>query len=530
MLKLLCKLNINLLSTLVVLVPLYNILSIWLTKFYTPLVFWKEAILVLICIIATRFLKPRDFKLFGIWIVLVSFSVFSSFIFNVESIRVYLIGFRFELLWVGFLSIIVPFFGKLSFENLKKIEFALILSNVLTIILSFSSLIFGSDLTNWLGFEDCHKIDFGIDTCRLSFPFTSSNHFGGVLVLFIGFFAYKYFDNNTKKSGLNTQLNVIRSQYELKNNQDKNIFKNKIKSLINNDFDNNSQELNKTKNSFQDLLQLRFLKNTLHGLITKKISLIYLILVLLNLWLLFLTYSRSAWIAGILIFGVGLLYTVFNVWKTNYNLMKKSLCPLDISLRKGRTIRTLFFKISMAVILLILGFSLTITSINPDAYTRFLPTFLAKPSSTIEHYRLTAVNLEILGTNPDILLTGNGLGQSGPAANYFDLSENTIKKNYGQLTYKWFINEDRIVIPESWYLQLVLNGGLFYAFIWLVLVTVGLWNFIPNIKEFDPKLFLQLGLLGILVMNLFLHIFESQAVVVLYIIISGIAFVKTKKS
>jgi O-Antigen ligase len=314
--------------------------------------------------------------------------------------------------------------NKYFFQNNNSyfLKLSLRIMSVLTLVLVTLGIIWNKIGLN-LNSYSCHRVDFGVDSCRLAFPFTSANHLAGFLLLIIAFGIYEF--------------------------------------MVSKD--------NKTKlwNAF---------------------------LVLSSYVFLFLTYSRSALIGGFLILVVLGLFSVVKSQKV-------------------------FRILSVLSVLVTVLLSIIIGSVDPAIYS-FLPKEISKPSSSIEHYRLTQVNLEILQTKPSILLTGLGIGQSGPAANYFDLGLNTLKEQFGKLTYKWYINEDRVVIPENWYLQLILNGGLIYAMLWVFLVTIGLKSLWQNLNSKNPVLFLQIGLITILIMNLFLHIFESQSVFWIYAILT----------
>ena len=187
------------------------------------------------------------------------------------------------------------------------------------------------------------------------------------------------------------------------------------------------------------------------------------------------------------------------------------------------------YQLIMILGLMIFGiFGVLITSVDPAISQVLVPPFLAKPSSSMEHYRLTQVNLDILKSQPDILLKGLGQASSGPAAKYSNDSKPKLVQDFGRLSYKWFIVEDRIVIPENWYIQLILNGGLFYAVIYLIIVLIPLKDLLQSIKDKRSQIIFYTGFLGIILGNMFLHLWENQTIVVYWSILNIWLLSRTK--
>jgi O-antigen ligase len=234
------------------------------------------------------------------------------------------------------------------------------------------------------------------------------------------------------------------------------------------------------------------LQYNLQNPLTRSLILIVGIL----LFLIQKTYSRFA------IIGVVLILASILMWQ----LQKKYLF-----------LNKFYSWFQAGFLVLVLGISILITSFDPMLYTGFLPSSIAKPSSSLEHYRLTQVNLDILKAQPSILLTGLGLGSSGPAANYEP--ESKLKKDFEYLSYKWLIKEDRIKIPENWYLQLLLNGGLLYAILYLLIVTIPIWQLWKIIKAKDSNIVFLMGFVGILIGNIFLHLWENQTIALYWTIL-----------
>jgi hypothetical protein len=155
-----------------------------------------------------------------------------------------------------------------------------------------------------------------------------------------------------------------------------------------------------------------------------------------------------------------------------------------------------------------------------------VPSFIAKPSSTTFHARRTFATLEVLANHPKELWIGYGLGASGPAAKdqYTSVIENPLFKDNIQTALKYYLRPEEILIPENWFIQLVLNGGLIYAFLYsiVVLLPIGrlfkrLFGDSESVKTFD--IYILLGLFSVVIGNLFLHLWENQTVAIFYVIL-----------
>ncbi|MBC7471846.1 MAG: hypothetical protein H7196_01070 [candidate division SR1 bacterium] len=174
---------------------------------------------------------------------------------------------------------------------------------------------------------------------------------------------------------------------------------------------------------------------------------------------------------------------------------------------------------------LLLPLFIGIVAINlPEEFLqKSIPSFIAKPSSTAFHARRTFATLEVLSTQPNKLLTGYGLGASGPAAKdqYTLITQNPLYKNNIDTALKYYLKPEEIVIPENWFIQLVLNGGLIYAFLYSIIVLLPLYKLLKNL--FDNRVninafevYILLGMFSILIGNLFLHLWENQTIVIYY--------------
>lgn len=214
-----------------------------------------------------------------------------------------------------------------------------------------------------------------------------------------------------------------------------------------------------------------------------------LVIVCILIFLIIQTYSRFALI--------GLILVLFSI--VLLQLQKKYL----FFNRYYSWIQSLF-------VFLVLGVSILITSFDPQLYIGFLPDSIAKPSSSLEHYRLAQVNLDIIKSDPKILVSGLGLGSSGPASNY--TKQSTLQQKYEYLSYKWFVKENRIKIPENWYIQILLNGGLLYLILYLILVSIPIWQLKKSILAKENAVVFLMGFAAIIIGNLFLHLWENQTI------------------
>jgi len=237
-----------------------------------------------------------------------------------------------------------------------------------------------------------------------------------------------------------------------------------------------------------------------------KESLFHLVLIIFNFSFIFLSFSRFA-LLGLIVF---LSFAVI------FHLHKKYLKE---ALSKVLVIASLLVPIFIGIVAI---------NLDPEISSRYLPSAIAKPSSTIEHYRRTTASLEILKQNPNILITGFGLGSSGPSAkpNYVNISNNPIIQKYAFIAFQKGLIPDDLLIPENWYLQLVLNGGLIYTFLYLWLIFYVFKDFgklifskFKSDLETQIKVFYLIGFFAIIVGNLFLHLWENQTIALYWSII-----------
>jgi hypothetical protein len=199
------------------------------------------------------------------------------------------------------------------------------------------------------------------------------------------------------------------------------------------------------------------------------------------------SFARFAWL--------GLLFYVLAFWATKHTSYLAN-------------IRKYFYAIP--VVLALIGVFL------PGLAKQLtLPSVIAKPSSSELHYNHTMSSLKIISSTPGLWLDGYGLGVSGPASTNgnFALQDNPIFKKYLELKMDVpFYGESHVSIPESWLLQVLLNGGVWYALLYCGILVNAL-------SKLNSQYWLSAGAFGVLLGNLILHIWENQTVAWYFVLI-----------
>ena len=404
------------------------------------------------------------FGILNIWVIL------SSFVFNNISLNQFVIGYRFEVFWLWLIVVGYYWIRQLN-KDLCQSLFTQLNKAIMTglgfgLILAFAGLIFGADYLQLVGYTSANNLNSG---AIASSPICHAVDFGSKQCRL----ASPFSSPNHLASYLLLILGFL---------------------LFN---------LTQSWQSYGSFGQQILLNAQCFQ--TRS----FLFLSSITVFLILMTYSRFA------LLGLLLMIFVFAL----FQYQKKHL---------GQ-----FYQLIMIFGLMIFGiFGVLITSVDPAISKVIVPPFLAKPSSSMEHYRLTQVNLDILKSQPTILLKGLGQASSGPAAKYSNDSKSNSKpklvQDFGRLSYKWFIIEDRIVIPENWYIQLILNGGLFYAVMYLIIVLIPLKDLFQSIKNKKSKIIFYSGFLSIILGNMFLHLWENQTIVIYWSILNIWILSRTK--
>ncbi len=177
------------------------------------------------------------------------------------------------------------------------------------------------------------------------------------------------------------------------------------------------------------------------------------------------TYSRSALLGLVAWVGIIILFSLGNLWKK--------------------------YKIQMLSFFVLLGLLwASITYIFSDN----MRAIFDREGSTKGHSERMLVGYNRFLDHP----FWQGLGSAGPAYRYVMNLENTKREDIENL--------DRFYIPESWYIQQFIEWGFIIGFLFLIFVGYILWNTI----KISP--ILGWTFLSVLVMNFFLHTFESSLV------------------
>lgn len=468
---------------------------------------WKEAVIVVIIlyliyeittVFYSEFKKQNRFDFFKYifkysylllaFLVLNLVIIINSFVFNSSSLKVFLFGYRFEIFWLGFFVVVATYLllpAKKSllesldlepvfYKNLKNSVFA---GFVISASFTFVSLIFGPSKV--LGF-----VGFG------------STQTEGLITQSIVCNPVDYGSSSCRLSGSFASPNHFAGYLLL-------ILPVFLVTFIDyflkwHDYHKNFKtEVFAKKSPIWNLL------------------LISLAIVILSLFLL-LTVSRFA-LLGIAVF-LGLIVIYFGYQFKIFNLkIAKTLLGF-----------LLFIPILIGVVAI---------NIHPDQTAKYLPTTLAKPSSTIEHYRHTTASLEVL-TASKRYVQGFGLAASGSVATdqYQDLDQNPIYKDYGYIAFKYYMYPERITIPENWYISVFLNGGAIYFLLYLGLVFYPIFGFYKFFKGkkfeiLDLKyLLFTAGFFSILIGNLFLHIWENQTIAIYWTLLFILMFASENKT
>jgi hypothetical protein len=433
---------------------------------------WKEvligilAVIFIYQIVSVIYKKQLIFSFQIFWPIITFLGIFLLSILDLIRIEpmLWILGFRFELFWLGFFSLAVVWINTvLSVEKLeykqwleKILKLGILLGFGISSAFSILSLLIGqSKFLTWFGYglekngfivssPIGHVVDFGNNALRLSGPFSTPNHYAGYLLLFLGFLFYLAFSETQK---------VYRA-----------------------------------------------------GLIS---------LITLNLALIILTFARFAWLAVVISFAIiawlycrNFLLSKFTYFSKKYNF--KILAVTNAAILSLLLITPLFI-------------GLVVINSNLENQT-FLPNAILKPSSTDLHRRHFLASVDVLLARPNNYLVGLGLGSSGPAAKieYGYLYKSPVVTNYYQFASKWFIEDKDLVIPENWFLQVWINGGIIYLLGYLALFLIPLFSLIKAFRIQQIKwadLFFSLGYLGIFIGCLFLHILENQTIAFMWTII-----------
>lgn len=240
-----------------------------------------------------------------------------------------------------------------------------------------------------------------------------------------------------------------------------------------------------------------FVYNIIKGQ-SKIIRIFSAIYTLFGLYFVWFNFARFVWL------GLVLIIVIF----TMHKLITSYTKPIVIGFLLLSTIGGFWF------------FSLPFDS---GKYS-YLPQFITKPGSSTGHYKQTNMAIDIIENKlPSMLVTGYGLGQAGTAAKetYVDVKSLKIYKENFQIADKYSTSRENLTVPENWFLQLIINGGVVYSIIYSVIALYTL-RFIVKYKS-EYSLILALGLFVVINGNIYLHLWESSVVSMYFVMISLIA-------
>ena len=465
---------------LAVLLPIQNILVVFgVNVLGLPnwLALWKEVVVGILLIslvfdlyknVGWENLRLKWFL--GLFGLLNFFTIISSFVLNKVLLSQFILGYRFELFWlwlwiIGFVWIKNIDLKSLEFYH-KQLTKGIFLGFGLCLVLTLGQLVIGQSFVQFFGYTDSHA---ELIAGKINSPICHSIDFGVESCRLVAPFS--------SPNHLASYLLFILGfslLYAVKRG-----------------------ELNSIK---EGILGFKFSNLNfgaiIHSIISGVTNYSFVPISIIISLLIFLTYSRFALIVLIL----------FWIFVFLYIFKQKVSKALTIS-----------------ILLATLVFTILITSIDPTWAAKVLPTFLSKPSSSIEHYRLTGVSIDILKSEPKILLVGLGQGSSGSSTSYFRSDQNVIYNRFKDLSYKWFIKPERISVPENWYLELILNGGLVYALLYILVLIYPLFDILKLRKTsketYFQNLFVFLAFFGIMLGNIFLHLWENQTIAIYWSLI-----------
>lgn len=222
-----------------------------------------------------------------------------------------------------------------------------------------------------------------------------------------------------------------------------------------------------------------------------KIRLINYTSIITAIFMLYLTDSKSNWIGFfILIVSLILFYTI-----KNFAIQTKLLLVISLICIFSSSIFLIF---------------------NNDVNN--VPEFMQKSSSTYEHIILSKTALNIINKDlPRIIVTGYGLGETGTVAKeeYRYFNDSKFFKANENFFYENILPLETAGITENWYYQLILNGGIIYAILYVALLLF--------IFLYSKNRLLLLGFVPLFFVNSVLHTFESSIVVNLLVLLTIIS-------
>jgi len=237
-----------------------------------------------------------------------------------------------------------------------------------------------------------------------------------------------------------------------------------------------------------------------------QIKFLYVILLLMAIYFIYQSYTRYALLGLAVILSGSLLHY----------LVSKN----DISLRLSKILTGLMLLIPLII-------SVYFINLDPKLTSSYLPQSLTKEQSTDQHYRHAANSFNIVKKSNSELLFGYGLGATGSASRekYQNYETNPIFQKFYSTNNLWLLNPREFLLTENWFVSVLLNGGIIYALLYLVIVLTPFFSIHKFFKTHKYKeslyldVLLSLGFFGIILGNLFQHLWENQTLTIYWTIL-----------
>lgn len=237
------------------------------------------------------------------------------------------------------------------------------------------------------------------------------------------------------------------------------------------------------------------------------------VVLILLLFLFLETYSRSAYI--------GIVVGAFVTMGASLVALLKSDKYLDI-------LKSLLKKILLPGIILVVIFLGVLFQFRGQFYDIF-----NRHGSTSGHYERMMIGLTRFASHP----LGSGLGQAGPASRGIDdvndksiefdtIKSLPLKSLAEELKSKnpdFYFTKSNYYIPESWYVQQLVEGGIIGCLLLISILTIILFRLKKNVYFFG-------AFVAVMLMNIFLHSFESvHTTLAFFLLLAGLLPVQAKK-
>ncbi len=514
------------------LMPLHNLIVQYSTKILRLpeyVVFWKDwlvGFLILVLVLEifgiimrlgfVKLIKENKFKVFLPLILVFSLNiitVLSSFVFNPFNLRAFVSGYYFELWWLDFFAVLITWFNLYLYE--VKINEIL--------------------ETKKECFADSSKFDelFKSNTEKL----TSSSVFSDPTI-------FHSISTEASTQPINNSLKLLKKQFWMFRNiicfgflitagiSLASLYFGQAEVLSNYGYANNTESVGLVGNSLvchtidynvdgcrlsgtmsHPIHYAAYLLLVLPVLIVGFINVrnkfskvAFLLMTVLNMFLIFQTYSRYALLSLPVLLVLVLIYILRN---------------------KLFGFKAFFAKFLVLICLVLPIFvSLVFVNIRSENLPSFLPKSITKPSSTIWHYYHFFAGVKTLEALGPKSITGVGMGQSGSAARtkYQDLQKNILYTQYGKIAYDWNLTEESFLLVENWYMQAILNNGWIYCVIYILMTMIplaGFWKFLigKNSSKHILEMIFGFGFFAVIIGNQLEHLWENQTVVIFWVLI-----------